>query len=256
MNRIVAPLTLIALVGAAPAQTPLKTIARVHASMVCSNMARNANAAITAANADDNVIGQMIALLSPSSLQNVSDIRRRAIVKQLQNGGIALTKSAQAGEGAVVNFFMLMPPADTADQQKSIQAFSKALNTALHRQEIFGQGLAGFAKMLSNHDVGGLAAPKNKAEDLGVNVSAAPDPNNPYNDNPRMSPNGLYRQTSIQNNGVSQGQAVPPPVAAQVSDVQIAEAATSRLGPFVGAIAKDETDAMNALDGTIPGCNP
>lgn len=248
-------LLLAALTAAPSAAGPqrLKTIATVNASLTCSNMARAANAAITAANENDAVIAQMVALLQPSSLQNLSAIQRKQIVNQLTAGGTGLTQTAQIGKTAVLSFFMAAPTTLNSAQQQSVAGFAKALNTALHRQDIFGQGLDGFARMLAGRDASGMANATTKAESLSENVSTQGDPNNPYNTSSASGSGGLYRQTSIQQDGPSQG-VVAVPQAGRANDAQIAAAAQTRLAPFVQAIAKDEASAMSALGETIPGC--
>jgi deoxyribodipyrimidine photolyase len=131
--------------AAAPTSTPgpLKVIATVRSSSLCSKFATHANAAIGAALQNDSTLGTLVFTLKAPDLAG-NPIQRRNMLQHLSDLADDLAKQYKTGMGEIKALRGLEKQTKDPNEKTELKASADALGGALYRQHLIGRDLDGF----------------------------------------------------------------------------------------------------------------
>lgn len=176
-QTIVAAALIVAVLPAAnpsPSPSPasaLKTIANVRSSTRCATIITHANAAITSALSNDQVIGQTITTLRLTDLDDGNPIHRRNGLQALGDLAKTLMLAARSGDDEVKRLRKLAAESKDPDEAKALKAFADTLGGALWSQQKVARDLNGFLAYQDFKDMSTLDESQKQAMQGTIGVS-------------------------------------------------------------------------------------
>jgi hypothetical protein len=140
--------------SAAPTSTPgpLKVIATVRSSSLCSEFATHANGAIGATLQNDATLGTLVFTLKAPDLAG-NPIQRRNMMQRLADLADAISKQFKTGMGEVGALRALEKQTKDPEEKAELKASADALGGALYRQHLIGRDLDGFIAFMYAADM-------------------------------------------------------------------------------------------------------
>ena len=237
----------------APAATatpgPLKTIATVHATTICAEIATRANSAIPAALADDATLDETIKALSAADVdQNV--IKHRNSMDAFGDLAKKLNRQATDGDGEVKRLRKLAAESADPERKKELKAFADWLGGAIWRQKKVARDLNG---MLATADYYDMSSLDESQQNIDIAIFGSPD----------------QRPVSIGELSPTKPLAAPPIAGTRTGQPQGVFSPYRNIRPTLGqmaasaakdfqlrqlAIASDESMAASHVTGATHGC--
>ncbi len=234
--------------GASPVPTatpePLKTIAIVHSSSACSEIAKHANAAITSALTNDGSLTATIKAMQASDLDS-NVIKHRNALDALGEYAKTINLQAVSGDAEIKRLRKLADEATDPARKKDLTAFANWLGGAMWRQRTIARDLNG---MLAAVDMRDMIAPDDGIRQMSqaftgntdalqfTNLGAGPLRSLPVN-----QPGGPFAHLFPPT--------LDPPTLATMS-----AAAARDFALRLPAIANDESMAAGHVTGAFNGC--
>jgi hypothetical protein len=222
----------------------LKTIANVRSSTRCATIITHANAAITNALSNDQVIGQTITTLRFANLDDGNSIHRRNQLQALGDLAKTLMLSARSGDDEVKRLRKLAAESKDPDEAKAIKDFADTLGGALWSQQKVARDLNGFLAYQDFKDMSTLDESQKQAMQGTIGVS------DPFSGE-------LPKEEQIVNGRGQVTNSMPPMIGHDPHEATATQQAKWAADDFqnrIPVIMRDENLAAGQVDGAIKGC--
>jgi hypothetical protein len=228
-----------------PSPTPaLKTIANVRSSTRCATIITHANAAISNALSNDQVIGQTISTLRLTNLDDGNPIHRRNGLQALGDLAKTLMLAARSGDDEVKRLRKLAAESKDPDEAKALKDFADELGGALWSQQKVARDLNGFLAYQDFKDMTTLDESQKQAMEGTVGVA------DPFSGELPKEAQHLNARGQVDNT-------MPPMFGhdpREATATQQAKWAADDFQSRIPVIMRDENMAAGKVDDAIKGC--
>lgn len=226
-----------------PSASPaLKTIASVRANSRCADIITHANTAISAALANDALVGRTISALRYTNLDDGNPIHRRNGMNALGDMAKELMQQARSGDDEVKRLRKLAAQTKDPQESKELKTFADELGGALWQQQKMARDLNG---MLAYEDFKDMSTWSESEKQMNQANFGVTDPL-------AQRPADLQRGLNGQNNPAEHPILGHDPN--DPSATQNAKAAADNFTQRLPEITRDEGQAAQHVDGALSGC--